>query len=179
MSRFRRLARVIIAVCSTVVLLGTPYATQAGSFSDTFKNFVLGPEAHAGTLPAVQLPATSQARNCMQCHNGSAGPQIAMKHAGTPMRFRGHISIDHPVGMNYNQYAYKNPQSYVAPARMDKRIVFENGAVTCVSCHQIESEPVARLNGTHTQTGSQQCNVGTGYTTGSNRTRLCMGCHNM
>ena len=179
MSRFSRLARVIIGVCSTVVLLGTSYATHAGSFSDAFKNFVLGPEANAGTLPAVQLPATSQASNCMQCHNGNAGPRINMKHAGTPMQFRGHLSIDHPVGMDYSQYAFKSPDTYVVPARMDKRILFENGKVTCVSCHQIKNEPVAQADVIHTQTASQRCNVGTGYTTGSNQTRLCMGCHNM
>lgn len=102
-----------------------------------------------------------------------------MKHAGTPMQFRGHLSIDHPVGMDYNRYAYKNPDTYVVPARMDKRILFENGKVTCVSCHQIKNEPVAQADVIHTRTASQRCNVGTGYTTGSSQTRLCMGCHNM
>jgi len=179
MSRFSHLARVMIGVCSTVVLLGTSYAAHAGSFSDAFKNFVLGAEANAGTLPAVQLPSTSQASNCMQCHSGNAGPRITMKHAGTPMQFRGHLSIDHPVGMDYNRYAYKNPDTYVVPARMDKRILFENGKVTCVSCHQIKNEPVAQADVIHTRTASQRCNVGTGYTTGSSQTRLCMGCHNM
>ena len=179
MSRFSRLARVLIGVCSTVVLLGTSYATHAGSFSDAFKNFVLGPEANAGTLPAVQLPATSQASNCMQCHNGNAGPRINMKHAGTPMQFRGHISIDHPVGMDYSRYAHKSPDTYVVPARIDNRILFEDGKVTCVSCHRTKSEPAAVSGVSQTQSSSQQCNVGTGYNTGLSRTRLCMGCHSM
>jgi len=178
MNRFRHLARVIASV-SSAVLLGMSCAVHAGSFSDTFRNFVLGPEAHAGTLPAVQLPVSSQASNCMQCHNGSAGPRVNMKHAGTPMQFRGHLSIDHPVGMDYNQYAYKRPESYVMPTRVDARILFEDGKVTCVSCHQTESEQVALSGVTQTRTGSQLCNVGAGYTTGPNRTRLCMGCHNM
>jgi hypothetical protein len=179
MSRFRGLVRVIIGVCSTVVLLGVSYATHASSFSDAFKNFVLGPEANAGTLPAVQLPATSQASKCMQCHNGSAGPQINMKHAETPMQFRGHLSINHPVGMDYNRYAYKSPATYVAPVRMDKRILFEDGKVTCVSCHRTKSEPATLSGVSQTQASGQQCNVGIGYTTGPNRTRLCMGCHAM
>ncbi|MFQ5643618.1 MAG: hypothetical protein ACE5FQ_07955 [Thiogranum sp.] len=178
MSRFRRLARVLTGVFSIVVLLGTSSA-YAGSFSDAFKNFVLGPEASAGTLPAVQLPATSQARSCMQCHNGSSGPRINMKHAGTAMQFRGHLSLDHPVGMDYNQYAYKRPESYVMPARMDARILFEEGKITCVSCHSTENEPADRSNGAQARADSQNCNVGAGYTTGMNRTRLCMGCHNM
>lgn len=179
MSRFRRLARVIINVCSAVVLLSTAYATQASSFSEAFKHFVLGPEANAGTLPAVQLPATSQASNCMQCHNGSAGPQINMKHAGTPMRFRGALSIDHPIGMDYHRTASKRPDTYVALARMDKRILFEDGKVTCVSCHRTKSEPAAVSGVSQTQFSSQQCNVGTGYNTGLSRTRLCMSCHAM
>lgn len=174
MSRFRHLARVIISM--SVLMLGTASAAHAGNFSDAFKNFVLGAEANASTLPAVQLPVASLARNCMQCHNGNAGPQINMKHAGTAMQFRG-ININHPVGMDYGQYAYKRPESYVMPTRVDARILFEDGKVTCVSCHQTEVSPVAVSN--ITQTGTQQCNVGTGYTTGQNRTRLCMGCHTM
>lgn len=179
MSSFRRLARVLFGVGATVVLLGSSWAAQAGSFSDAFKDFVLGSQANAGTLPAVQLPATSEASNCMQCHNGSAGPRIAMKHSETPMQFRGHLSIDHPVGMDYNRYAHKSPDTYVLPARMDKRILFENGKVTCVSCHSTKSEPAALPDVAQTRTGSQQCNVGTGYTTGPNRTRLCLSCHTM
>jgi len=179
MNRFRQLARVIIGVCSTAMLLGMSCAVYAGGFSDTFRNFVLGPEAHAGTLPAVQLPVTSQARNCMQCHNGSAGLRVNMKPAGTPMQFRGHLSIDHPVGMDYKQYAYKRPESYVMPVRMTKRILFEDGKVTCVSCHRTESAPVTLSGVAQTRSGSQHCNVETGYTTGPNRTQLCMGCHNM
>ncbi|HHJ15253.1 MAG TPA: hypothetical protein ENJ80_00990 [Gammaproteobacteria bacterium] len=177
MSRIRHLARFIISIGTTVLLLGTSHAAQAGSFSDAFKNFVLGSEANAGTLPAVQLPASSQSRTCMQCHNGSGGPHINMKPAGSPMQFSG-MSIDHPVGMDYNQYAYKHPESYVRPARMDTRILFEDGKVTCVSCHQTETSPAA-LPGI-AQADTPHCNVGTGYTTGSNnRTRLCLGCHTM
>jgi hypothetical protein len=179
MSRFRRLARVIVAVWATTVLLGASPTTQAGSFSDAFKNFVLGPEASAGTLPAVQLPPASQASSCMQCHNGSAGPRINMKHAGTAMAFRGQLNIDHPVGMDYNRYAYKSPDTYVLPVRMDSRILFEDGKVTCVSCHRTKRETAAVADMVQTQISGQQCNVDTGYTTGPNRTQLCMSCHTM
>ena len=176
MSKFSYLARGIIGICSTVLMLSTSYTAHAGGFSDAFKNFVLGSEVSAGTLPAVQLPAASLSSTCMQCHNGSAGPHINMKPAGTPMQFSG-TSIDHPIGMDYDQYAYKRPESYVLPARMDGRILFEDGKVTCVSCHQTEATPVALSS--IAQTDTPHCNVGAGYTTGSSRTRLCMGCHTM
>lgn len=178
MSKFRHLAQVFTGLCSAVLLLGASHAAHAGGFSDAFKNFVLGSEANAGTLPAVQLPASSLSRTCMQCHNGSGGPHINMKPAGTPMQFSG-TSIDHPVGMDYNQYAYKRPESYVLPMRMDARILFEDGKVTCVSCHQTETRPVALSSTGVTGATPRRCNVGTGYTTGSSRTRLCMGCHTM
>ena len=178
MDRFRHLAQIFVSICSAALLLGASHAAHAGGFSDAFKNFVLGSEANAGTLSAVQLPAASLSRTCMQCHNGSTGPRINMKHVGAPMQFRG-VSIDHPVGMDYGQYAAKRPESYVMPTRMDARILLEDGKVTCVSCHQTESEPVAQSGVAQTRTSSQLCNVGAGYTTGHNRTRLCVGCHSM
>jgi len=179
MNRFHCLTHVIIVVCSTAVLLGTSWTVHAGSFSDTFKNFVLGSEASAGVLPAVQFPASSQANACMQCHNGSAGTRISMKHAGISMQFRGNMSIEHPVGMDYRQHADKNPDTYVAPAHMDKRIAFEAGKVTCITCHQTQNEPAALPGIPQARADSQYCNVDTGFTTGPSQTRLCMSCHAM
>jgi len=179
MSKFRHPARVFTGLCSVLLLLGASHTAFAGGFSDAFKNFVLGSEANAGTLPAVQLPAASLSRTCMECHNGSAGPQVNMKHVGSPMQFSG-VSIDHPIGMDYRQYAYKHPESFVMPERMDARILFEDGKVTCVSCHQTKAGTVALSGITPNQADTRHCNVGAGYTTGSsNRTRLCMGCHSM
>ncbi len=176
MSRLCHLARITVGACTTIILLGISFAAHAGGFLDAFKDFVLGSEAQAGSL-TVQLPVTSQAVDCMHCHDGTVGPQINMKHAGSPMKFRGQVSIDHPVGMDYGQYAHSNPDTYVMPARMDKRIVLEDGKVTCVSCHRTRSEPATQPD--QPRTAVEHCNVAEGYTTGPNPSRLCMGCHAM
>ena len=179
MNRFYRLTRLIILTCTTLLAGGAPMLAQAGGFADAFRDFVLGSQADAATLAVVQLPANSRSDRCMQCHNGSAGPHVTMKPAGAPMRFRGQFSIDHPVGMDYTHAAYRNPGTYVAPARLDKRIVFEDGKVTCVSCHQTDNTVIATADTLSPGNGGARCTVGKGYTTGPGQTRLCMSCHAM
>ncbi len=95
------------------------------------------------------------------------------------MQFRGHLSIDHPIGMDYDRYANKSPATYVTPTHMDKRIVLEDGKVTCVSCHQTIVEQNAGSDDIATPTGDQHCNAASGYTTGPSQVQLCMGCHAM
>jgi hypothetical protein len=168
----------LAGACVAALLLITPCVTQAGGFAEVFKNFVLGPEAHAGTAFTVQLPENSKAGDCMRCHNGSAGSRIHMKPAGTPMQFRGHMSIDHPVGMDYGQYSRKNPSAYVRAVGLDKRILLEDGKVTCVSCHTTQKQS-PNLSGAYSLGNSGHCSVGDGYTTGASQTGLCMSCHAM
>jgi hypothetical protein len=153
---------------------------MAANLSEVFKDFVLGPEVQAATASAVQFPAGSGASACMQCHDGSAAIQVHLKPADTPMQYRGQFIVGHPVGMNYSRYAMKNPDAYTSPVALDKRVVLEEGAVTCLSCHRAKSQtPTAQHSSEFDQATNGACNVATGYTTGASQTGLCMACHTM
>lgn len=164
--------------CLAITLLFSS-GSQAANLAETFKTFVLGPEAQAATTAAVRFPSTSRADACMQCHDGSAARQVHLKPAGTPMQYRGQLTVGHPVGMDYERYAVKNPSTYTSAAKLDKRVVLEEGAVTCLSCHRPKSQtpsvPISEL----TQTADESCNVDSGYTTGPSQTGLCMTCHTL
>ncbi len=98
------------------------------------------------------------------------------------MRFRGNHTVDHPVGMDYASYAYRDPVVYVPPEQLDERIVLEDGEVTCLSCHETKSrEPVEPGYWVKVKSPASDPNQGcsaTGrLTTGSNQTTLCLSCH--
>jgi hypothetical protein len=88
--------------------------------------------------------------------------------------------------MDYAGYAYRYPVEYVAPERLDRRIVLEDGQVTCLSCHetkspeQIEQEYLIEVNqDTAGLAPEQRCSATDRLTTGTHRTSLCLACHAM
>ena len=99
------------------------------------------------------------------------------------MRYRGNHNVDHPVGMDYASYAHKDPAVYVPPEQLDKRIILENGEVTCLSCHEtklqshLEQDFLPSLAQQNTIDGEQICTATNRLTTGTNRTQLCLSCH--
>jgi hypothetical protein len=99
------------------------FNSTAANLSEFFKDFVLGTEAQAATSSAVQFPAASGAKVCMQCHDGSAAKQVHLKSTDAPMQYRGQFMVGHPVGMNYSRFARKNPETYTSPVALDRRIV--------------------------------------------------------
>jgi hypothetical protein len=122
----------------------------------------------------------------MACHDGSEGTAIALKQAESAMRYNGIHNVDHPVGMDYASYAYRYPVEYVAPEQLDRRIVLEDGQVTCLSCHetktteQIEQEYLIEVNHTVSRLDAEQsCSATDRLTTGTHQTTLCLSCHDM
>ena len=107
------------------------------------------------------------------------------KHADTAMQFTSHGSVNHPVGMNYRSYAYKDPASYVSPEIMDKRIILEDGEVTCISCHASKSGSsfiqgsLMKAAVTSTDGLESVCTSSKELTTGTDITQLCLSCHDM
>ncbi len=169
----------VISVCFVIVFLGSSSDSRAGSLAESFKNFVLGAEAQASATHPVQFPPASRASTCMQCHDGTGASQVHLKPAGAPIQYRGQMITGHPVGMNYSHYAAKNPAIYTRPAALDKRVVLENGEVTCLSCHRTRSRDAADRQLTRLEASRAACNVAEGYTTGMTQTGLCMACHTM
>lgn len=122
----------------------------------------------------------------MNCHDGSSATPVTLKHADTTMRFSAHGSGDHPVGMRYANYASSNPGEYVALEDLDRRIILENGEVTCVSCHEtrdhVETGTDVRFTTTqiaYSDNGTYVCSATKRLTTGTSSTTLCLSCHAM
>ena len=161
-----------------VIMFGLLFvATSANAGS--FKDFILDEGLYSTAQRSVQIPANSQSASCMQCHDGSNGKNIGVKHADTAMTFSSHGSSNHPVGMSYDTYVRKSPASYVAPARLDSRIKLENGQVTCVSCHETKSHKAEIVALNEQKNVVESCASTKTLTTGSSRTQLCMSCHAM
>ena len=160
---------------------------SAKGFADRFREFVLGTDdptvSETASLPDATA-ATSQ--QCMACHDGSGGTAIALKDAGSAMRYSGTHNVDHPVGMDYASYAYRFPVEYVAPERLDQRILLEDGRVTCLSCHetktpeQLGQENLLQVNQSAAGLGTGAgCTATDRLTTGTHQTTLCLSCHAM
>jgi hypothetical protein len=160
---------------------------SAKGFADRFRDFVLDSDPRVSN-ETVALPGALAvtSRQCMACHDGSGGRAIAVKGAESPMRYRGNHNVDHPVGMNYAGYASRYPVEYVAPERLDHRILLEDGQVTCLSCHAIKTPEQMQSDGllevSHGSAGlysKADCSATDRLTTGTHRTTLCLACHAM
>ena len=151
----------------------------AGDFANAFKDFILGSDVQASTRDALLVNSTRSER-CMQCHDGSSAKAIVLKDADAPLHISGYRNVNHPVGLNYSQYASNSPVSYVRPENLDARIQLENGDVTCVSCHESrETNEFQAQSFAFADEQEQVCDATGSLTVGPRKTDLCMSCHSM
>ena len=179
----------IIAYCLFAAFFTITSTATGRGFSDRFKDFVIGKEQQSksdSTEPFTRLPPNSTSTRCMGCHDGSLGRGIKLKHPDATMVFTGHGSSNHPVGMSYRDYAGRNPAVFVAPENLDRRIILEDGEVTCISCHSLKDSPSHQGDGMKHMSvvGLENeidngCMASRNLTVGPNPTRLCLSCHAM
>lgn len=169
------------------ILVLTP--ALAGSFSDSFKSWVLDERANVPMSKAESVNLDTASAECMQCHNGSNSSHIVVKSASSVMQFTvsGRQS-NHPIGMRYDEYAASDPNSYRARGLLDPNINFVNGRVMCVSCHEQKNNRESALFGYDSystlSTASlvsvstrAACTVKKKLTVGPKISDLCMSCH--
>lgn len=161
-----------------VFIIGLFFLSTIAS-AGSFRDFILNDQENETNLAKVQIPANSRSSTCIECHSGNHSSAITLKHANARMSFSGHGSSNHPVGMNYEQYARSNPRSFVPTHKLDPRIILEEGQVTCVSCHQtkLNLDQSITLNEQNSQ--FETCGASKELTTSSNQTGLCMSCHSI
>jgi hypothetical protein len=176
----------IFQSCLLLILLSVTSLGLAKGLTDKFRAYILQPNlASPSVATERRFPQPLGSHHCMQCHDGSGGKPISLKHAESKMRFVGRHNVDHPVGMNYASYAYDNPAVFVAPALLDKRIILENGEVTCLACHETKAssrpEPsLLKVTGRHdSSSDADACTATNRLTTGTNQTTLCLSCHDI
>ncbi len=166
----------------SVVFILTATNADAGSFTEKFRKFVLGPEAEAYSVnvndTSHQPLLDEQSINCMSCHNGSRGRRIAAKNADAPYQARGVKTVDHPVGMDYSKYAVKKPWGYRAKHQLSKKIHLDGDRVTCLSCHRLKEKDNGKFAGLPTDPGGDtDCEASYELTVGTTPTELCLACH--
>ncbi|MBI4605239.1 MAG: hypothetical protein HY721_25025 [Planctomycetes bacterium] len=101
---------------------------------------------HARMFALVHVPAESAhgdgidatSRQCLQCHDGTAGGSgdVDVRTRGTPRI--GERASSHPIGVSYPPRPKPwSDGSYVPRAQLDRRILLPEGRVGCLSCHDL------------------------------------------
>jgi predicted CXXCH cytochrome family protein len=75
--------------------------------------------------------------DCLSCHDGRIATEVTLTVRDSPSyaRERRHFSgKDHPIGMDYAQYLAFN-RRYKAAAVSNSNLIFINGRVGCLTCH--------------------------------------------
>jgi hypothetical protein len=88
---------------------------------------------------------------CMTCHNGTLGPRIEIRAAGSPIEYEFTSSLrttNHAVGMEYRLAYEAKPREFVAPAALAPSIRLVAGKVGCLSCHIKKTDLVAETTPT-------------------------------
>ncbi len=172
-----RFHNTVLAVLIPVFGGATP--AMATSLAEHFQAFVLGAEAQARPLEARDLRLDAIAQGCLQCHDGSRASHVSVRNTGTPMPIRGFQTLNHPVGMVYDQSLSKDPNGYRPRAALHANIRLIDGQVTCVSCHQIKTgaAPAPTLHAQLDQNRDTACTATRELTVGQRDKDLCLACH--
>jgi cytochrome c peroxidase len=171
----------------TLFNLATAQAVFADSFGDKFRSWLLGSTAQAATLNGYQSEPDSITQGCIRCHDGSRAGHITVKDANAPMQFSSSgLQVNHPVGMNYDDYAATRTQSYTPSFLLDSNIILVDGKVTCVSCHRLKeakgSDNFIEARWDENQSvpaDIESCSASGELTVGPRETDLCLACHSM
>lgn len=153
-------------------------SVSAGAFGDSFREWLLGSEAQASTRAGMEVQLDAVGEACMACHNGTAAGHITVKNAGAPLQVAGTMNVNHPVGMDYNEYAYRKPRSYQPSTALDPNIRLVDGKVGCVSCHQLkENAPQQLAMADLAPERNSNCTASNQLTVGPEESDLCLACH--
>ncbi|MEE8428790.1 MAG: hypothetical protein V3S33_04745 [Gammaproteobacteria bacterium] len=149
------------------------------SFAEKFKEFIFGPEAQAYPLESGATGPGDTGQGCMGCHNGVKATNITVKDAEVPMQVRGFQTVNHPVGMYYDDYAQKDPLGYKPRSSLAQEIQLVDDKVTCIACHRLRTDEPQQLALVQVdQEGrDESCTALKQLTVGSKESDLCLACH--
>jgi hypothetical protein len=172
-----RFHNTVLLVLILVFAGSTP--AVAASLAEQFQAFVLGAEAQARPLETRDLQLDAIAQGCLQCHDGARASHVSVRPAGSPMPIRGAQTLNHPVGMVYDQSVSKDPRSYRTRTALHPNIRLVDGQVTCISCHQLKpgTDAVPGLQARLEPGQFTNCTASKELTMGPHDKELCLACH--
>jgi len=165
--------------CWLLIITALFFSTTANAdgLADRFRDFVVGNAAQANSRASG---LDTSARACLQCHDGSRATHVSARSAGGPLEVRGSQTLNHPIGMVYDQSAMKDPQGYKSRTALHPNVRLVDGQVSCVSCHQTRTDlTVAAAGDVQLElTNASTCTATKELTVGRRDRELCMACHN-
>ncbi len=152
--------RQFCATCHTAIGGGVR-AISHWQFSNRAHLETINPNA-AG----VEKPAQSSGRldletkNCLSCHDEVRVTIPSLNETESQKRARWASMTDHPVGVDYSDFALQKSNMFFYPRRNPERVRLFDGKVGCGSCHSMYAKEEKLLNETF------------------DRGRICLQCHN-
>jgi predicted CXXCH cytochrome family protein len=140
---------------------GLPEETDDDAFIYNTNIEAGGASSRSLTEPAKSTDTLSN--DCLSCHDGVMAKAFNVRVKNNPngrvMNLEDIIG-GHPVGMEYENYASVNGKEYRGEARFSNEMVFAEGKVGCLTCH----------NPLNSAKGHLVMN--------NDRSELCFACHN-
>lgn len=151
---------------------------QPESWLDRLKPWLLGTEVQANVPEVFVINLDPISVRCLGCHNGSKGVRINVKSADQPLQIRGFQTVNHPMGMVYEDYAGRDPFGYHPQAAVEDTIPLIEGKVGCSSCHKLKPSRLQHPPQIQqTAQNSPSCLASSELTVGPRETDLCLTCH--
>ena len=109
------------------------------------------------TFKSEQIELDPVSFDCIACHDGVAAPLHEVRFHNNASRSSGIQTVrgPHPIGMHYGSAAYAKRGSLRDQSSLHEDMVFVNGRVGCLSCHNPLNPGVKHL--VATMENSQLC----------------------
>jgi predicted CXXCH cytochrome family protein len=109
-----------------------------------------------------RLAIDQLSNNCLSCHDGVLAKDFNVRVKNNPknrVMSLEDIIGGHPIGMQYKKYVYANPNKYSDDISFSNEMIFAEGKVGCLTCHNPLNEKKGHL------------------TVNNNSSKLCFACH--
>ena len=114
-------------------MYGSITPASGSSDDDALQILGFGTKPASGRSSGVDPFSTG----CLTCHDGATAVLVEANYRNDPYkgRRRGLTATDHPVGMDYGRYAAVNSRDYKPLSRLHPDMLFVDGKVGCLTCH--------------------------------------------
>lgn len=152
--------RQLCAACHTTIGGGFRVISH-WQFSNRAHLETINPNKAGAEKPAQFLGQLDrETKNCLSCHDNIRVTIPSLNESESQKRARWGTMTDHPVGVDYSDFALQKSNMFFYPRRNPDRVRLFDGKVGCGSCHSMYAKDEKYLNETF------------------DKGRICLQCHN-